>query len=281
MVAGGGVAGAAGSGPRVDLNADVGEGFGPYRLGADDEVLAWVTSANVACGFHAGDPRTMRRTVALCRDRGVAVGGHPGFPDRVGFGRRALAVAPEEIETDVVYQLGALLGFCQAAGVPLQHVKPHGALYHLAARDRGAAEAVVAAVRAVAPGACLFAPPGSALAAAGAAAGLRVALEGFPDRRYNSDGTLASRETAGALVEDPEEAAARAVRMVREGWVEATGGVRVPLEVHTLCVHGDTPRAAALLRRIRERLEEAGIRVAAPSPAPTGPPLPGTPPGRS
>ncbi len=243
----------------VDLNSDVGESFGTYRLGADEEVLRLATSANVACGFHAGDPRVMRFTVRLARDLGVAVGAHPGFPDLVGFGRRALEASPDEIEADVIYQVAALDGFCRDAGVALQHVKPHGALYNLAAVREDVAGAVVDAVKAVNPRLVVFALPGSALACAAAAAGLRVAVEAFADRRYNDDGTLVSRRLPNALIRDPEEAAAQAVRIVAEGKIRTITGNDIDLRADTICIHGDGPEAVALAGSIRRCLAEAGV----------------------
>ncbi|BAS27807.1 LamB/YcsF family protein [Limnochorda pilosa] len=248
----------------VDLNADLGESFGPYTLGNDADILRWITSANVACGFHGGDPRVMRKTVALCRERGVAVGAHPSYPDRVGFGRRVLWATPDEVETDVVYQVGALLAFCRAEGVPLHHVKPHGALYNVAARDEETAMAVARAVRSVDASLLLYAPPGSALARAAETVRLRVALEGFVDRRYQPDGTLLSRREPGAVIHAPEEAAAQAWAIAIDRAVRARSGEVVPLPARTLCVHGDNPAALAILETVRATLDQAGILVAAP-----------------
>ncbi|MFP5503730.1 MAG: LamB/YcsF family protein [Candidatus Sericytochromatia bacterium] len=249
---------------RVDLNADLGEGFGPYGLGDDAAVLDCVSSANVACGFHAGDPAIMRRTVLAAGDRGVAVGAHPGFADRRGFGRREMAATPEEVYADVLYQIGALAGFCRAAGVPLRHVKPHGALYNMAARDRALAQAVASAVRDFAPDLVLYGLAGSELLAAGREAGLHVASEFFADRAYTAGGGLVPRGMPGAVIADPEIAIARVLQAVREGVVETIEGTRAPVAVDTVCLHGDEPRAVAFARRLREALEEAGIRVIAP-----------------
>jgi UPF0271 protein len=245
----------------IDLNCDVGEGYGVFPPHADDVLLPLVSSANVACGFHASDPRIMRRTVRLAREHGVAVGAHPSFPDRVGFGRRALAASPEEIADDVVYQVGALLGFCRAEGVPLTHVKPHGALYHVAARDPAAAAAVAQAVRAVDPSLWLVCLAGSVLAAAGRAAGLRCAEEAFADRGYARDGTLLPRGAPGALVTDPSAVAERVARLARDGTVETADGASLRVAARTVCVHGDTPGAADLARAIRARLDRDGIAV--------------------
>lgn len=262
-----GVAGKSGVGSRavaaIDLNSDVGESFGAYRLGADEEVLRFATSANIACGFHAGDPRVMRRTVLLARDLGVAVGAHPGFPDLVGFGRRAIDATAEEIEADVIYQVAALDGFCREAGVRLQHVKPHGALYNLAATREDVAGAIAAAVRAVNPDLIVFALPGSALARQASAAGLRVAFEAFADRRYDANGMLVSRRQADALIHDPEEAVAQALRIATEKKVRTAAGSDIELVADTICVHGDSPEAVALARLIRQRFAEAGVGVRA------------------
>lgn len=246
---------------RVDLNADVGESFGVYQLGRDEELIGQVTSVNVACGLHAGDPMVMRRTVTLARRWGVAVGAHPGYPDLQGFGRRQLSLSPEEVEAFVIYQVGALWGFCRAAGVPLQHVKPHGALYNLAARDADAADAIARAVAQVDPGLVLVGLAGSELLRAGERVGLRVASEVFGDRAYNPDGTLVPRTHRGAVIQDPEVVADRVLRMVTEGRVTAADGSEVQVRVDTVCFHGDTPGAVRLVRHVRERLEEAGVTL--------------------
>ena len=253
--------------PFIDLNADVGESFGRWSLGDDGEVLQSITSANVACGFHAGDPGAMRATVQAARAAGVAVGAHPGFPDLVGFGRRNLAASPREVEDLVLYQVGALAAIAAAEGVGLQHVKPHGALYNMAVRDRSLAEAIARAVVAFDRALILFGLPGSELLRAGADAGLRTAAEGFADRGYAKDGTLIPRDRAGALVTDAEEVVGRAVRMARDGTVTAADGHDVSVRVATICVHGDTPGAPALTRRIRAGLEAAGVSVRAPGAA--------------
>ena len=250
--------------PSIDLNADLGESFGRWSLGGDGEVLQSITSANVACGFHAGDPGVMRATVQAAREAGVAVGAHPGFPDLVGFGRRDLAASPREVEDLVLYQVGALAAIAAAEGVRLQHVKPHGALYNMAVRDRSLAEAIARAVAAFDRALILFGLPGSELLRAGADAGLRTAAEGFADRGYADDGTLVPRDRAGALVTDPDEVVMRAVRMSRDGAVRAADGRDVSVRVATICVHGDTPGAPALTRRIRAGLEAAGVSVRAP-----------------
>jgi len=247
---------------RVDLNADLGEGLNG-AAGQDAGLMPSITSANVACGFHAGDPGVMRATVALAREHGVAVGAHPGFPDLEGFGRRERQVAPRDVEDFVVYQVGALAAIAAAQGVRLQHVKPHGALFNMAARDRGLAEAIARAAAVIDRGLILFGLPDSELVAAGARAGLRTAREGFADRAYQADGTLVPRTQAGAVIHHPELVVRRAVRMVREGMVDAIDGSRVPLVIETLCVHGDTPGAADLAARIRRALLDAGVEVKA------------------
>ena len=247
---------------RVDLNADLGEGLNG-TAGQDAGLMPSITSANVACGFHAGAPGVMRATVALAREHGVAVGAHPGFPDLEGFGRRERQVAPRDVEDFVVYQVGALAAIAAAQGVRLQHVKPHGALFNMAARDRGLAEAIARAAAVIDRGLILFGLPDSELVAAGARAGLRTAREGFADRAYQADGTLVPRTQAGAVIHDPELVVRRAVRMVREGMVDAIDESRVPLVIETLCVHGDTPGAADLAARIRRALLDAGVEVKA------------------
>lgn len=239
----------------------MGESFGAYTLGLDTEVMPLITSANVACGFHAGDPQVLRRTVELAARCGVSVGAHVSYPDLVGFGRRPMAVDPAELENDLIYQMGAIQGFCRTAGVPLRHVKPHGALYNTAQRDRGTAEAVARAVAAFDPGLLLFAQSGSVMAEVALAAGLRVVQEVFADRAYTPEGALANRRLPGAVIHDPEAVADRALQMVSAGAVTALDGSRVPVAAETICVHGDTPDAVALIRRIRQRLEAAGVAV--------------------
>ncbi len=248
---------------RVDLNCDMGESFGAYALGADDAVLPYITSANIACGFHGGDPAVMRRTVRAAQEHGVAIGAHPGFPDLVGFGRRRMDVTPAEAYDMVVYQVGALLGFTRAAGARLAHVKAHGALYNMAVRDRALAEAIASAVRDVDSSLVLFGLCGSELVAAGERAGLVTAAEAFADRNYLADGALVPRDRPDALVSDADEALRRVVRMARDGRVRALDGTDIPLRADTVCVHGDGPHAAELARALREGLEREGITVAA------------------
>src|SRR5687767_11831765 len=248
---------------HIDLNSDLGESFGRWTLGSDAGVMRSITSANVACGYHAGDPGVMRQTVALARAARVAVGAHPGFPDLAGFGRRNMAATPQEIEDFVLYQIGALAAIAAAEGVRLQHVKPHGALYNMAIRDRSMSDAIARAVRSFDRALILFALPDSELAYAADAIGLRVAAEGFADRSYEADGSLTPRARAGAVIHDAHEVVARAVRMARDGVVRATNGADVPMRVDTICTHGDTPGSPELTRQLRAGLEAAGLTVRA------------------
>ena len=246
---------------RIDLNSDLGESFGPWPMGQDAALMASISSANVACGFHAGDPGAMRETVALAKAHGVAVGAHPGFPDLVGFGRREMTATAQEVEDFVVYQVAALAGVAAAQGVRLQHVKAHGALYNMACRDRALADAIARAVAMVDRTLILFGLPGSELLHAGDAAGLSVAAEVFADRAYERDGSLASRSKPGSVIHGTEAVVARAVRMVRDRNVVAVDGSVIPLEAQTICLHGDTPGAADLARALRAGLETAGIQI--------------------
>lgn len=248
--------------PSVDLNADLGEGFGRYRLSAEEAILEVVSSANVACGFHAGDPVVIRHTVAEAARRGVAIGAHPGYPDLLGFGRRELAATAAEIEAYVIYQIGALQAFCTAAGTRLRFVKAHGALYNRAARDAAAADAIAQAVRIVDPGLAFLGLSGSELVKAGHKARLAVAEEAFIDRAYAPDGTLLPRSQPGAVLHDPAVCVDRAARMVLEGLVEAVDGTTLPIRADSLCAHGDGPTAVELLTAVRKRLESAGVRIA-------------------
>ena len=245
---------------RVDLNADVGEGRSG-SVGQDAVLIQHISSANIACGFHAGDAGVMRATVQLARDNGVAVGAHPGFPDAAGFGRRELQFSPRDVEDFVAYQVGALAAIAAAEGVRLQHVKPHGALFNMAARDAALADAIARAAAVIDGALILFGPPASELAAAAARSGLRFAAEGFADRSYHPDGRLVSREQAGAVIHDPDIVVRRATRIIREQTVEAIDGSSVPLAVDTICVHGDTPGAADLAARIHAAFSAAGIDV--------------------
>ena len=246
---------------RIDLNCDLGESFGPWRMGVDEELMTRISSANVACGAHAGDPGTMRRTVELARRRGVAVGAHPGLPDLAGFGRRAMVLAADEAYELVLAQIGALDAFVRVAGMALQHVKPHGALYNMAVADDELARALLRATRDFRAGLVFVGLPGSAMERAAQAAGVHFAAEVFADRGYRPDGTLVPRSEPGAFVDDPEKAGARVVTMVGEGRVRAVSGEWVDLRADTVCLHGDGPHAVALAHAVRRALDTAGIAV--------------------
>jgi len=245
----------------MDLNADLGEGFGRWELGDDDALLEIVTSANVACGFHAGDPLTMRSVCAEAARRGVSVGAQVSYRDLAGFGRRYIAYEPAELTADVLYQLAALDGIAQAHGTRVRYVKPHGALYHAAAGDPAQAGAVAAAVRAYDPELPVLSLPGSQLLAAAGRAGLRGVREAFLDRAYTPDGGLVPRGQRGAVIADPDEVAARAVRMAVDGTVVAVDGSTVSVAPESLCVHGDTPAAVEVARRVRATLTDAGVQL--------------------
>lgn len=241
---------------RVDLNADAGEG-----LGQDPALFRVVTSASIACGFHAGDPGTMRTAVALAREHGVAIGAHPSFPDLSGFGRREMTLTPPEVEECVTYQVGALADIAARQGVRLHHVKPHGALYNMAARDMTLAAAVARLVSEIDPSLVLVGLAGSALIEAGRQVGLRTASEVFADRGYRGDGALVPRGQPDAILHDADAVAARALDMARDGVVCATTGERVAIRAETICVHGDTPGAVAMARRVRDVLTAAGVQL--------------------
>ncbi|MEL6060503.1 MULTISPECIES: 5-oxoprolinase subunit PxpA [unclassified Methylobacterium] len=247
---------------RVDLNSDLGEGYGAYSCGDDASILDIVTSANVACGLHAGDPEIMAKTFALAKARGVAVGAHPGFPDLWGFGRRRIPFSPGEIERLVAYQVGAAQALATYAGHRLTYVKTHGALGNLAAEDRSVADAVARAVRAVDPGLALLAIALSAQVQAGEAAGLEVHQEIFADRGYTEAGLLIPRGEPGAFVTDPTEAADRILRMVQNGIILTASGKELPTPIRSICVHGDSAHAVATARSVRDRLEGAGVTLA-------------------
>lgn len=249
---------------RIDLNCDMGESFGAWKMGDDVAILDHVTSANIACGFHAGDPRTMQRTVAAAFERGVRVGAHPGLQDLAGFGRRTMQVSAAEAYALVVYQVGALAAFAQAAGGRLNHVKAHGALYNMAVRDAGLADAIARAIRDVDADLIMFGLPGSELIAAAARFGLRSAAEVFADRTYQDDGSLSPRGQPGAMIEDVDVAVAQVMRMVLEGRVRSLQGNDVAVDADTLCIHGDQPGALAFVTRIRQALNAAGVAVMPP-----------------
>ncbi|RKO68038.1 LamB/YcsF family protein [Desulfofundulus salinus] len=245
----------------VDLNADVGESFGAYKIGMDEEVIKYISSANIACGLHAGDPVVMEKTINLAAEYGVGVGAHPGYPDLQGFGRRNMALSPAEVKAYVMYQIGAIMSFARAAGVRVVHVKPHGALYNIAAKDPSIALAIVEAIKAVDEELILLALAGSEMVKAARAAGLKVAQEVFADRAYNADGTLVARSKPGAVIHDPGTAIPRAVRMVTEGKVTAINGEEVSIEADSICVHGDNPQAIEFVRKLRKALEAAGVSI--------------------
>jgi UPF0271 protein len=245
----------------IDLNADIGESFGRYELPGEDELLSLVTSANVACGFHAGDPVVMQRTVSAASGRGVTIGAHPGYRDLIGFGRRELAATPAEIAADVVYQVGALDAFCRAAGSRVRYVKLHGALYHRASEDREVAKAVAFALRQLDQELVVLGPEGSAMLQAALATGLDVAREAFVDRAYQPDGRLLPRGQPGAVLDDAEAIADRALRMVQDKYVVAVDGTRCIVRADSLCVHGDGPKAVAVVKAVRHRFEAEGISL--------------------
>ncbi len=245
----------------IDLNADVGESFGPWRIGEDEALIPHVTSVNVACGFHAGDPRTIERTVALAREAGASVGAHPGYPDLEGFGRRELDMTPGEIEAAVLYQVAAVAGIARASGVELRHVKPHGALYNRSARDIVVATAVARGVQRASAALVLVGLAGSHSLTAAAELGLATAAEAFADRRYEPDGQLRSRRLPESLVADPDAAARQAVAIARDRRVGTSDGGWLAVNAATLCVHGDEPGAARRAEAVRLALHEAGIAV--------------------
>ena len=247
----------------MDLNCDMGESFGAYTIGDDEAVMRSITSANVACGFHAGDPSVIRKTLRLAKAHGVAVGAHPGFPDLVGFGRREIKATPAEVEDAVLYQVSALAGMASSEGLSLQHVKPHGALYTMAVRDAKLSRSIARGVAAFDRALILLGLPDSELLAAGRAEGLRVAAEGFADRTYAPDGSLVSRRQPDSVIHDPDRVVARVLRMARDRTVEAIDGSTVTFEVATICVHGDTPGATGLVAKLRAGLESAGVELKA------------------
>jgi 5-oxoprolinase (ATP-hydrolysing) subunit A len=247
--------------PSIDLNSDCGESFGVYRMGDDAAMLDIVTSANVACGFHGGDPEVMAATFRMAKEKGVCAGAHVGYPDLWGFGRRRLPFSNDEIERLVAYQIGAAQALAAYAGHKITHVKPHGALSNVAMEERDVARAIARAVRAVDPSLAFLAVARSALEQAGAAEHLNVVSEIFADRAYTERGLLLSRDQPGAVLHDPELIADRMLIMVSEGAVVAIGGKRIPTAIHSVCVHGDTPNAVAIARAVRKKLEDAGMAL--------------------
>ncbi len=248
--------------PTIDLNADLGEGFGPWTLGDDASMLDVVTSANVACGFHAGDPLTIATTVRHASERGVVVGAQVGYRDLIGFGRRFIDVAPEELEAEIIYQIGALDGLCRAAGTSVRYVKPHGALYNTTVHHDAHAHAVVRAVAAYDPDLAVVGLPGSLFLATAEVAGLRTVPEAFADRGYDREGALVPRGREGALLTDPAAVAARVVRLVTEGVVESVDGIDVAVAAETVCTHGDSQGAVAMARAVRQALRDHDITIA-------------------
>lgn len=245
----------------IDLNCDLGESFGAYTIGMDAEVIPYISSANVACGYHASDPVVMARTVALAKQAGIRVGAHPGFPDLMGFGRRNMNVSPAEAKAYMTYQMGALAAFCKAAGMKMTHVKPHGALYNMAGKDEKLATALCEAIAEYDSELVILALSGSEMLRAAEKTGICAASEVFADRAYEEDGSLVARQKPGAMITDEEEAIARVIRMAKEGKVTAVTGRDIEIKADSVCVHGDGPKALAFVRRIRERLNEEGIEV--------------------
>jgi UPF0271 protein len=251
----------AGGRGTIDINSDVGESFGAYSIGADADLFPLITSANVACGFHGGDPRVMEQTVSRLASLNVAIGAHPGFRDLAGFGRREMVMSREELRADAMYQIGALKVFCDAVGVPLHHIKPHGAMYNMAAKDAVMAKAIVDAVVDAAPSAFMYAQPGSELARAAVQRGIRVAHEVFADRAYLASGFLAPRSMPGAVLHDPIEVADRVIRMTRGEPIPTVDGDPIVVEADTVCIHSDTPAAVAMASSLRSALDAAGVDV--------------------
>jgi len=252
----------------IDLNSDVGESFGNYTLGLDEEVIPLISSANIACGYHAGDPAVMRRTIALAKKSGIGLGAHPGLPDLVGFGRRNMDVTLEEIKDFVTYQIGALQAVAARQGARLQHVKPHGALYNMAVRNTDIWDAVAEVMAELDERLILFVLAGSdrpELESIGKRRGIRVAFEFFADRAYNTDGSLVSRKLPGAVIHDNDVAAAKVLKLVKEGKVKTIDGSEIELKAETICVHGDNPKALALVKKIRETLKAVGVAVKPPA----------------
>jgi UPF0271 protein len=247
----------------IDLNCDMGESYGAWKMGADAEVMPFISSANIACGFHAGDPATIRQTVRLAVDHGVAVGAHPSLPDLMGFGRRVMRITPQEMYDLVIYQAGAVEAFARAAGVKLHHVKCHGALYNMAANDEALSDAMARAAKDLG-GVQLYVLDGSKMMACAAKQGVRAVGETFADRGYSDDGTLAPRNIPGGMIEDEAKSVAQALAMVRDGYVTSLSGKRVPVAPATLCLHGDQPGAVAFAKALRAAFKSHNIEVKAP-----------------
>ena len=248
---------------KIDLNCDLGESFGNYKIGMDEEVIKYISSANIACGFHASDPLVMERTVALAKVNGVKVGAHPGFPDLAGFGRRSMNVSPKELKTMVIYQIGALNAFCKASGIKMNHVKPHGAMYNMVAKDERLALAIAEAVAQVDESLVLIGLSGSTLLTAAKEVGIKCASEVFADRAYEDDGSLVARTKIGAVITNEEEASDRAVQMIKFGKVKSITGKEIPITADTICIHGDTPQALHLARIMRAKFAREMIEIEA------------------
>ena len=246
---------------QIDLNCDLGESFGNYKIGMDEEVIPLISSANVACGYHASDPIVMQKTMAMTKKFGTAVGAHPGFPDLMGFGRRNLSVSPAEAKAYTLYQLGALDAFCRTQGVKMQHVKPHGALYNMAAKDYELARGICEAIYEFDKELIVLALSGGELVRAGQDIGLRTALEFFADRAYEEDGTLVNRRKEGAVITDENEALARVVRMIKENKLTAITGKDISIKADSVCVHGDGVKALEFVKKIREKLTDEQIAI--------------------
>lgn len=246
----------------VDMNSDLGESFGAYKIGMDSEVLKYITSANVACGWHAGDPLIMEKTVVMAKEAGTAVGAHPGYNDLMGFGRRNMVISPAEAKAYIKYQMGALMAFTQSNGIKLQHVKPHGAFYNMSAKNLDQAMAICQGIYEVDKDVILLGLANSKMIEAAKIVGLKYASEVFADRAYMDDGTLAPRSMPGSVLHDEDFAIERVIRMIKEGYVESINGNQVPIKVDSICVHGDNPKALAFVSTMRDRLISEGIRLA-------------------
>lgn len=247
---------------KIDLNCDLGESFGNYKLGLDEEVIKYISSANIACGYHASDPLVMSQSVKSAKENGVAVGAHPGFPDLMGFGRRNMSVQPNEAKAYVQYQVGALSAFCRANGVKLCHVKPHGALYNMAGKDYALSKAICEGIYEIDPDIILLGLSGSQMLKAAADTGLRCAMEVFADRAYEEDGSLVARTKPGAVITDENESISRVIGMVKNGTVTAITGKEIPIQAQSVCVHGDGVKALEFVKKIKAALENEGIEIA-------------------
>ncbi|MEH7342433.1 5-oxoprolinase subunit PxpA [Bacillus sp. JJ1532] len=247
---------------KIDLNCDMGESFGAYKLGMDEEVIKLISSANIACGFHAGDPNVMDNTVAMAKEYGVGIGVHMGFPDLLGFGRREMDISSKDLINYCIYQIGALQAFCRKHDVQIQHVKPHGSLGNMCVVNSRIANAVIDAVKMILPDTKVFVIPDGEIHKAAVEKGLSVVLEVFADRAYTKERNLVSRKLPGAVIKDPNEAVEHVLRMVVDGKIKTIDGELVDIEAESICVHGDTPGALEVIRRVRDRLEQAGVEIA-------------------